>query len=122
MSTRQGGFSVRSTQVNEFDIKVVVTRHPASAARTGGSFSAGGDLDSQPSWPVERAPFGGPVASVLSGCSAHEFGVGDVGAITAEPFKDFVGGFVPDERFRVFVPVVDPVDDVFGERSDGVVG
>jgi putative transposase len=59
--------------------------------------------------------------SVLSGWFVNEFGVGDVGAVAAQPFEDFVSGLVPDERLRVLVPHLDPVADVLGERVDGVV-
>ena len=56
---------------------------------------------------------------MLSGCYVNE--CGDGGAVAAESFEDFVGGFVPDEGFGVFVPLFDPSDDVGGEGVDGVV-
>jgi hypothetical protein len=63
----------------------------------------------------------GVAPSVLSGCSVDECGVGDGGAVAAESSEDFVGCFVPDEGFGVFVPLFDPFDDVSGECVDGVV-
>ena len=59
---------------------------------------------------------------VPSGWSVNEFGVGDVGAVAAEAFEDFVGGLVPDERFRVLVRHLDSVAYVFRERVHGVLG
>ena len=35
---------------------------------------------------------------------------------------DLVGGFVPDERSGVFVPLGDPLVEVGGEFGDGSVG
>jgi len=53
------------------------------------------------------------VASVLSGCSVNEVGVDDVCAVAAESFEDLIGDFVPDERFQVVGPDLDPVPYVF---------
>ena len=60
-------------------------------------------------------------ASVLSERSVGIFVSVELCAVAGESVEDFFGGFVPDEWFGVFVPVVDPGSDVGCESVDGVV-
>jgi len=48
--------------------------------------------------------------------------VDDALAVGGEGFEDLVGGLGPRERFRVLVPLVDPLADVGFELGDAAVG